>query len=110
MARTKKIKRKNPQGLTPATDMGQPTTSIKAIVQNLTLPKSIKEEGELLNRQYFMLNGMSPELRDHLKHTLNWTDKQVTTHMTYMTKQCRRDEYKRSLDFQSRRGVTGQEP
>ena len=48
-----------------------------------------------------MLNGMSPELRDHLKQALNWTDKQVTTHMRYMTKQwrCRRDEYKRSLGF-----------
>ena len=81
--------------------MGQPTTSTKAIVQNLPLPKNIKEEGELLYRQYFMLNGMSPELRDHLKQALNWTDKQVTTHIRCMTKRWRhrRDEYKRSLGF-----------
>ena len=95
------IKRKNVQGLTPATGMGQPVTNAKVTVQNLPLPKSIKEEGELLYRQYFMFNGMSSELRDHLKQTLNWTDKQVTTHMRYMTKQWRhrRDEYKRSLGF-----------
>ena len=51
--------------------------------------------------QYFMLHGMSPELREHLKQTLNWTDKQITTHMKYMTKQvrCQRDEYKRSIGF-----------
>ena len=44
---------------------------------------------------------MSPELRGHLKQTLNWTDKQVTTHMKYMTKQWRRrkDDYKRSIGF-----------
>ena len=44
---------------------------------------------------------MSPELREHLKQVLNWTDKQVTTHMKYMTKQWRwrKDDYKRSIGF-----------
>ena len=48
-----------------------------------------------------MFYGMSPELREHLKQTLNWTDKQVTAHMKYMTKQWRRckDDYKRSIGF-----------
>ena len=28
-----------------------------------------------------MLHGMSPELREHLKQALNWTDKQITAHI-----------------------------
>ena len=94
MARTKQIRRKNAQGMTRV-------TNVSTTVQSLPLPNGIKEEGELLYRQYFMLHGMSPELREHLKQTLNWTDKQITTHMKYMTKQwrCRRDEYKRSIGF-----------
>ena len=94
MARTKQIRRKNAQGMTRV-------TNASTTVQNLPLPNGIKEEGEFLYRQYFMLHGMSPELREHLKQTLNWTDKQITTHMKYMTKQwrCCRDEYKRSIGF-----------
>ena len=48
-----------------------------------------------------MLYGMSPELRERLKQVLNWNDKQVTTHMEYMTKQWRwhKDDYKRSIGF-----------
>ena len=48
-----------------------------------------------------MLYGMSPELREHLKQTLNWTDKQVTSPMKYLTKQWRRcqDAYKRFIGF-----------
>ena len=70
-------------------------------VQNLPLPTGIKEEGDFLYRQYFMLYGMSPELREHLKQVLRWTDKQITAHMRYMTKQWRHrtDEYKRSIGF-----------
>ena len=59
-------------------------------VQSLPLPNGTKEEGELLYRQYFVLHGMSPELREHLKHVLNWTDKQITAHVKFMTKQWRR--------------------
>ena len=65
---------------------GQPTTNARVTVQELPLPKDIKEEAELLYRQYYMLYGMSPELREHLKQVLSWTDKQVTTHVRYMTK------------------------
>ena len=74
-------------------------------IQNLPLPTGIKEEGELLYCQYFMIHGMSPELREHLKQVLNWTDKQVTAHIKFMTKQWRhrRDEYKRSIGFQIKR-------
>ena len=35
-------------------------TNASTTVQSLPLPKRIKEEGELLYRQYFMLHGMSP--------------------------------------------------
>ena len=94
MARTKQVRRKNVQSTTQV-------TNARVAVQNLPLPNGIKEEGELLYRQYFMLYGMSPELREQLKQVLNWTDKQITIHMKYMTKQwqCRRDEYKRSIGF-----------
>ena len=48
-----------------------------------------------------MLYGMSPELREQLKKVMNWTNKQIITHMKYMTRQWRRrrDEYKRSIGF-----------
>ena len=94
MARTKQVQRKNIQNVIRV-------TQADTTVQSLPLPSGIKEEGELLYRQYFMLYGMSPELREHLKQTLNWTDKQVTAHMKYMTKQWRRhkDDYKRSIGF-----------
>ena len=94
MAHTKQVQRKNTQNVARV-------THADATVQSLPLPNGIKEEGELLYRQYFMLYGMSPELREHLKQTLNWTDKQVTAHMKYMTKQwkCQKDEYKRSMGF-----------
>ena len=94
MAPTKQIQWKNVQGMARVTNA---TTT----VQSLPLPKGIREEGELLYRQYFMLHGMSLEFREHLKQVLNWTDKQVTSHMRYMTKQwrCRRDEYKQSMGF-----------
>ena len=94
MARTKQVQRKIVQNTTQV-------TNARVAVQNLLLPNGIKEEGERLYRQYFMLYGMSPELREQLKQVLNWTDKQITAHMKYMTKQwpCRRDEYKRSIGF-----------
>ena len=94
MACTKQIQRKNVQGMARV-------TNASTAVQSLPLPKGIKEEGELLYCQYFMLHGMLPELREHLKQALNWTDKQITAHMRYMTKQWRRqrDEYKRSMGF-----------
>ena len=95
MARTKQVQRKNMQKVTKV-------THADAMVQSLPLPNGVKEEGELLYRQYFMLYGMSPELREHLKQNLNWTDKQVTAHMKYMTKQWRwhKDDYKGPLDSQ----------
>ena len=76
-------------------------TNASTTVESLPLPNGIKEEGELLYRQYFVLHGMSPELRDHLKHVLNWTDKQITAHVKLMTRQWRRrrGEYKRSIGF-----------
>ena len=94
MAHTKQIKRKHVQNIAQATNANE-------TVQNLPLPTGIKDEGELLYRQYFMLYGMSLELREHLKQVLNWRDKQVTVHMRHMTKQWRqrRDEYKRSIGF-----------
>ena len=94
MARTKQVQRKD-------TPKVAKTAHVDTRVQGLPLPGGVKEEGELLYRQYFMLYGMSPELRERLKQVLNWTDKQVTTHMKYMTKQWRRrkDDYKRSIGF-----------
>ena len=88
MARTKQVQRTNVQSTTRV-------TNASTTVQNLPLPNGIKEERELLYRQYFMLHGMSPELREHLKQVLDWTDKQITAHMKFMTKQwrCQRDEY-----------------
>ena len=74
MARTKQVQRKNTQNVARV-------TQVDAMVQSLPLTNGIKEEGELLYQQYFMLYGISPELREHLKQTLNWTDKQVTAHM-----------------------------
>ena len=82
MARTRQIQQKNVQGMARV-------TNASTTVQSLPLPKGIKEEGELLYRQYFMLHGMSQELGEHLKQALNWTDKQITAHMRYMTKQWR---------------------
>ena len=95
MARTKEVQRKNTQSMTRV-------THASTTVQSLPLPNEIKEEGELLYHQYFMLYAMLPELRVHLKQALNWTDKQITAHMKYMTKQWRhqKDEYKRSMGFQ----------
>ena len=94
MARTKQVHRKD-------TPKVVKSAQADTRVQSLPLPGGVKEEGELLYRQYFMLYGMSPELRERLKQVLNWTDKQVTTHMKYMTKQWRRykDDYKRSIGF-----------
>ena len=80
MARTKQVQRK----VTPKVAK---TAHVDTRVQCLPLPGGVKEEGELLYRQYFMLYGMSPEPRERLKQVLNWTDKQVTTYMKYMTKQ-----------------------
>ena len=51
MAHTKQVKRKNVQGM-------MQTTNTRATVESLPLPNGIKEEGELLYRQYFMLYGM----------------------------------------------------
>ena len=64
MAQTKQVQRKNIQNTTQA-------TNTRTMVQSLPLPNGVKEEGELLYRQYFMLYGMSPELREHLKQVLN---------------------------------------
>ena len=98
MARTKQVQWKEVQSVKRA-------INIDDTIQSLPLPTGIKEEGELLYRQYFMIHGMSPELREHLKQVLNWTDKQVTAHMKFMTKQWRhrRDEYKRSIGFPIKR-------
>ena len=94
MARTKQVQRK-------VTLKVAKTAHVDSRVQSLPLPCGVKEEGELLYCQYFMLYGMSPELRERLKQVLNWTDKQVTTHMKFMTKQWgkRKDDYKRSIGF-----------
>ena len=94
MAHTKQVQRK----VTPKVAK---IAHVYSRVQGLPLPGGIKEEGELLYRQYFMLYGMSPELRERLKQVLNWTDKQVTTHMKFMTKQWRKrkEDYKRSIGF-----------
>ena len=94
MAHTKQAQRKDTPKVVKA-------THTNTRVQSLPLPDRVKEEGELLYRQYFMLYGMSPELRGCLKQVLNLTDKQVTVHMKYMTKQWRqcKDDYKRSIGF-----------
>ena len=60
MAHTKQVNRKTVQSAPQATNASM-------TVQGLPLPTGIKDEGELLYRQYFMIYGMSPELRDHLK-------------------------------------------
>ena len=83
MARTKQVHQKKTPHVTRANNASM-------TVQSLPLPNGTKEEGELLYRQYFVLHGMSPELREHLKHVLNWTDKQITAHVKFMTKQWRR--------------------
>ena len=70
MARTKQVQRKD-------TPKVAKSTYADTRVQSLPLPDGVKEEGELLYRQYFMLYGMPPELRERLKQVLNWTDKQV---------------------------------
>ena len=59
MAPTKQVQRKNVQSMVRA-------TNASTTVQSLPLPNGIKEEGELLYCQYFMLHGMSSELREHL--------------------------------------------
>ena len=79
MARTKQVQRKEIQSAKRA-------TNVSTTIQSLPLPNGIKEEGEFLYCQYFMIHGMSPELREHLKQVLNWTDKQITAHMKFMTK------------------------
>ena len=95
MAQTQQVNHKNVQSIPQATNDNM-------TVLGLQLPTGIKDEGEYLYRQYFMIYGMSPELREHLKQLLNWTDKQVTAHMRFMTKKwrCGSDEYKRSIGFQ----------
>ena len=99
MACTKQVQRKYTPKVVKATHADMR-------VQSLPLPDGVKKEGELLYQQYFMLYGMSPELRGCLKQVLNWTDKQVTAHMKYMTKQWRRrkDDYKRSIGFPVKKG------
>ena len=92
MACTKQVQRKNVQSMARVTNAS--TTG-----QSLPLPNGIKEKGELLYRQYFMLHGMSPGLREHLKQALNWMDKQITVHMKYMTKQWRRQRNIKSMGF-----------
>ena len=94
MARTKQVQRKVTLKVAQA-------AQVDSRVQALPLPSGVREEGELLYRQYFMMYGMSPELRERLRQVLNWTDKQVTTHMKFMTKQWRKrkDDYKRSIGF-----------
>ena len=82
MARTKQMNRKNVQNTTQA-------TGASVTVQSLPLSTGIKDDGDSLYRQYFMIYGMSPELTRHLKQLLSWTDKQVTVHMRFMTKQWR---------------------
>ena len=56
MACTKQVQRKDTQKVTKV-------THADTMVQSLPLPNGVKEEGEILYRQYFMLYGMSPELR-----------------------------------------------
>ena len=94
MACTKQVQRKVTLKVAKA-------AQVDSRVQALPLPSGVREEGELLYRQYFMMYGMSPELREQLRQVLNWTDKQVTTHMKFMTKQWRKhkDDYKRSIGF-----------
>ena len=50
MAHTKQVQRKNTQSMTRV-------THASTTVQSLPLPNGIKEEGELLYQQYFMLYG-----------------------------------------------------
>ena len=94
MACTKQVQRKVTLKVAKA-------AQVDSRVQALPLPSGVREEGELLCHQYFMMYGMSPELRERLRQVLNWTDKQVTTHMKFMTKQWRKrkDDYKRSIGF-----------
>ena len=60
MACTKQVQRKDTLKVAKA-------THADTRVQSLPLPDGVKEEGELLYRQYFMLYGMSPDLRECLK-------------------------------------------
>ena len=68
MARTKQVQRKTTPNVARV-------THTNATVQSLPLPNGIKEEGELLYQQYFILYGMSPELGEHIKQTLNWRNR-----------------------------------
>ena len=52
----------------------------------LPIPEIPMEEGGVLYRQYFCRFGMTPELREYIMRTKNWTSEQITVHVKYLAK------------------------
>ena len=73
MARTKSVARKEPTGLPKAV---QPPK-----MDNITLPTSPEDEGNILYRQYYIKFGMTEELKNRLKYHKGWDRKMIVKHI-----------------------------
>ena len=67
----------------------------------LPIPEIPMEEGGVLYRQYFCRFGMTPELREYIMRTKNWTSEQITVHVKYLAKVWRQ----RKREYAKRTGV-----
>ena len=68
----------------------------------LPIPEIPMEEGGVLYRQYFCRFGMTPELREYIMRTKNWTSEQITVHVKYLAKVWRQ----RKREYARRTGVS----
>ena len=73
MARTKSVTRKEPSGLPRAI---QPPK-----MDNMTLPTSPEDEGNILYHQYFIKFGMTEALKNRLKYHRGWDKKMIAKHI-----------------------------
>ena len=73
MARTKSVARKEPTGLQKAVRLPR--------MDNITLPTSPEDEGNILYRQYYIKFGMTEELKNRLKYHKGWDRKMIAKHI-----------------------------
>ena len=69
MARTKSVARKEPTGLQKAVRLPK--------MDNITLPTSPEDEGNILYCQYYIKFGMTEELKNRLKYHKGWDRKMI---------------------------------
>ena len=73
MARTKSVARKEPTGLQKAVRLPR--------MDNITLPTTPEDEGNILYRQYYIKFGMTEELKNRLKYHKGWDRKMIAKHI-----------------------------